>query len=392
MGLIPSLTGSLALDIFLALFTYYLTSSILSYRRLAHIPGKKLWGWSVLPLFRLHLNGGIYDKFGTLSDQYGPLVRVGPNWLVTSDPDVLRKMCAPRSPYIRSDWYNAMRMNPGHDNVISVRSEARHNEIRAKMINGYSGKEVGTLEADIDACVSDLMKLIQTKYVSPKGEVKPMDVGRKFQFFTSDVISKLAFNAKFGDLVSDNDNFGYIHEVETLFPNIFCTCLMGQWLDTFTKIGFLGLFAPTAKSQFGLGKVMGITDAQVNKRFDLEGNPLQTGEAKRSDMLASFIRHGMTQDEAKNESVFQMAAGSDTTATGLRGTFLGIITNPGVYLKLRDELDAAVKAGKMSTDDSEIIPNNEALELPYLQACIKEVSHSPLPSPSIRPHPRFPMK
>ncbi len=391
MALIPSLTGSVGLDIFLVIFAYYLTTSTLSYHRLAHIPGPKLWGWSVLPLFRLHLNGGIYDKFGEVCDQHGPLVRIGPHWLITSDPDHLRKMNSPRSPYTRSDWYNAMRMSPGQDNVLSTRSDARHNELRAKMINGYSGKEVGTLEADIDECVHDLLNLIDTKYLSSsKSGIKPMDVARKFQFFTSDVISKLAFNAKFGDLNSDNDNFGYIHEVETLLPNILCSCLMGTWLDRLTRIGFLGLFAPSAKAKLGLGKVFGITDAQVAKRFDLEGNPLQSGEeAKRSDMLASFVRHGMTQEEAKRESVFQMAAGSDTTATALRATLLGIITSPSAYHKLQAELDAAVRKGMMSGDELDVVANARALELPYLQACIKEVGTPITSSPLRLPFPSF---
>ena len=67
------------------------------------------------------------------------------------------------------------------------------------------------------------------------------------------------------------------------------------------------------------------------------------------------------------------AAGSDTTATGLRATLLGIISSPLVYKKLMTEIDEAVAAGKISSDDL-IISNAQARDLPYLQACIKEVS------------------
>lgn len=36
------------------------------------------------------------------------------------------------------------------------------------------------------------------------------------------------------------------------------------------------------------------------------------------------------------------------------------------------EIDAAVASGKMPADLDKVIPNTVALELPYLQACIKE--------------------
>ncbi|RMZ78725.1 hypothetical protein DV737_g3781, partial [Chaetothyriales sp. CBS 132003] len=338
-----------------------------SYTRLSHIPGPRLWGLSVFPLFQIHLNGGIYEKFGHLHQQYGPLVRVGPNTLLTADPDVLRRMSAVRSPYTRSDWYVALRMNPGQDNVLSVRSEARHDELRRKMGFGYSGKENLTLEQDIDDCVKEMVHLINTKYISGPGKIIPMDLARKIQFFTSDVMSKLSFNSKFHDLRDDNDNLGYIHEIETVIPNIFCTCCIPQIIDFLTDIGFLGLIGPSTNSKLGLGKVLAITRDQVAKRFGPDGKA--TGELK--DMLGSFIRHGLTQKEAESESVFQLAAGSDTTASGLRATLLGILSSPLVYQKLIKEIDEGVAAGKIPSDDL-IISDAQARELPYLQACIKE--------------------
>lgn len=36
------------------------------------------------------------------------------------------------------------------------------------------------------------------------------------------------------------------------------------------------------------------------------------------------------------------------------------------------EIDAAVASGKMPGDLDKVIPNKVALELPYLQACIRE--------------------
>jgi hypothetical protein len=237
------------------------------------------------------------------------------------------------------------------------------------MASGYSGKENPSLEQDIDECVLDLVTLIDRKYISkPPGRVVAMDLARKIQYFTSDIMSKLSFDAKFHDLRDDNDNFDYIKELETIFPNIFCICTIPTVVQFLTSIGFMKLFAPSVNSKLGLGKVLSITRAQVSKRFDVEGNP----KLNQNDMLGSFIRHGLSQNEAEQESVMQLAAGSDTTATGLRATLLCIITNPCVYTKLLAEIQAAMSSGKVASSTDNVISDEEARELPYLQACIKE--------------------
>ena len=141
-----------------------------SYRRLSHVLGPQTWGLSVFPLFWFHAQGGIYDKFGDLNRKYGPPVRIAPNTLLTSDPDVLRRMSAARSLYARSDWYIAMRLNPGQNNVLSTRDEKKHDDLRRRMTAGCSGKENISLEQDIDDCVLDLVSLIETKYLSTEWE------------------------------------------------------------------------------------------------------------------------------------------------------------------------------------------------------------------------------
>ena len=86
-------------------------------------------------------------------------------------------------------------------------------------------------------------------------------------------------------------------------------------------------------------------------------------------MLDSFIIHGLTQVEAESESLLQILAGADSTATCIRMTLLYLLTNPAEYLRLRHEVRRAVVCRLSS---SPVIQNQEALQLPYLQACIKE--------------------
>lgn len=85
-------------------------------------------------------------------------------------------------------------------------------------------------------------------------------------------------------------------------------------------------------------------------------------------MLGAFVRNGIPQRQIEAEVLFQMQAGSDTTAAAFRGIFLYLLTNPRVHSKLLLELGSASKSTPISTP----ITNAEAKNLPYLQAVIKE--------------------
>jgi hypothetical protein len=56
--------------------------------------------------------------------------------LITSDPEVWKRVLAVRSPYRRSGWYIGMRFDPNRDNVESVVDEVTHTALRAKMAAG----------------------------------------------------------------------------------------------------------------------------------------------------------------------------------------------------------------------------------------------------------------
>lgn len=72
------------------------------------------------------------------------MARIAPNMLLTTDLDLLRRMSAPRSPYVRSKWYLAFRLAPEKDNVFSMLDDKAHTKRRAQMNNGVSQLEYPT--------------------------------------------------------------------------------------------------------------------------------------------------------------------------------------------------------------------------------------------------------
>jgi len=61
-----------------------------------------------------------------------------------------------------------------------------------------------------------------------------MDLARKIQYFTTDVISKIAMDHKFFNLRDDADNYGYITEVENVIPNIASTQALPSLVQALT--------------------------------------------------------------------------------------------------------------------------------------------------------------
>ena len=273
-------------------------------------------------------------------------------------------MNAVRSPYTRSTWFNAAtRTEVGRDHVFSQIDEAQHTKRRQQMASGYSGKENLSLESDIDEHVQQLLDLIRSKYLSTTTRYTPMDLGSKIQYFTLDVISKIGFGKAFGDLKADADVDNYISSGRDGLSIIIVVAGLGltpylHWPP------IARIFGPSEKDATGFGKMMAVARGLIDSR-------LEKPTSGRSDMLASFIRHGLNRDDLLTESMLQILAGSDTTATAIRATMLYLMTHHRVYKILQAEIDATVASSQASTT-FDIVSDETLKGLPYLQAVVRE--------------------
>jgi cytochrome P450 len=338
----------------------YFTFVIWQWYRLSHIPGPFFATISKLWMVRHSLNGTLVSAVRKVTDRHGPLARIGPNELITSDPDVIRKMMAVRSEYTRGPWYNAMKFEPGKDNLFSMRDEVAHMKLRNKMAAGYSGKENESLEGTIDKQVAAFIHLIDMKYVSTSKDYRPMDISQKTHYFTMDVIGALAFGNPFGYLKEDKDLYDYSKITESLVP-VMMVLANVPWLADLLHSRFLSGLLPKESDALGFGAFIGVAKNVVAKRF-------ASTSIQQSDMLGSFMCHGLTAEELSSEALLQVAAGADTTANTIRAVLLHLLANPSVYRKLQAEVDDSIRSGQISSP----IKDSEARQLPYLQAVIKE--------------------
>ncbi|KAK4212592.1 cytochrome p450 [Rhypophila decipiens] len=358
------------------LILYYIVDAIIAWRKLRHFPGPFLASFSLLWLFRVALSGKAYKIRMALRHRYGEgmLIRISPDMLITDDPGIFQRINGVHNGYNRGDWYSVMRFDPYQHTMISSTDTAFHDDVKARMAAGYTGREVPAMECEIDEQIANLKSLFERKYLSTDSVVKPMDWGLVAQYFTLDALTKVAFGDAFGYLETDSDVYEYIKTVEdsTLY---FALCSDIPWIGKIlTSRLVLRLAGPSVSDRTGLGVTMAVAKQVVSARFD--GNP----EALiQQDMLASpiplsgkkrgsFIRHGLPRRQCEAELPTQLVAGSDTTANFLRTALLFIATIPHVYHRLQNEIDDAISSGQISNPAT----NVEAKKLSYLQAFLLE--------------------
>ncbi|OAA58727.1 Cytochrome P450 [Cordyceps fumosorosea ARSEF 2679] len=322
------------------------------YWRLRHFKGPFLAGFSRLWLVRSTWSGRAYLDFWDVTCKYGSIARVGPNDLITDDPELVKYMYNIRSKFRRSSWYDGMRFDPTRHNLLSLRDEGAHRNLRAKMAAGYSGREVDGLEHKIDENIDRFMALL-TKYASSD---KALDLGHKVQYFTMDVISDLAFGKPFGFLETDSDVYRYIETTERAFSVV----MIAATVPVLVRVLASPLLSvvPSEADKIGFGPVIRLAKKVAAQRF---GEKCKV----QKDMLGSFVAHGINQSEAESEILLQLIAGSDTTATAIRSTLLHVITNPPILARLHREIEERHPLDSIISDET-------ARSMPYLQAVVKE--------------------
>lgn len=243
---------------------YYVTSSVVAWRRLRKFNGPFLGSFSYAWIMRACASGSMGERFAAANARYGSgpssTVRIGPNELITSDPEVIRRTSAARSKYTRSDWYRLNSLDRRGEAMFSTCDTATHDRLKAQTAAGYAGKDNPHLEAEVDSIVAQMVGKIRTKYAARDGRERskmPMfDIARMAQYFTLDSIAKVAFGQEFGLIREEKDIYGHIdmlHEVAA--PVVFVggvpylRAIMGSDL-------VLAVAGPKPTDKRGLGRIM----------------------------------------------------------------------------------------------------------------------------------------
>ncbi|KAJ4386000.1 Cytochrome P450 monooxygenase aba1 [Gnomoniopsis smithogilvyi] len=356
--------GSLGLS---ALALCYLVTAISRWWRLRHIPGPFIAKFSYFWLGKTTHSGKQYYVHRELHKKYGPLVRIAPNYVITDEPHIIKSISSARSGYHRDDWYTTGRFNPWRDNLFSRTDPAIHSKAKLRLAGSYNGRETTNLESNVDEQVQSLISLMRSKYaVSARSPSRPLlDLGPTSNYFTLDVITKVAFGQHFGYMNEEKDLYNFMRLVRELWPRMSVSADV-PWIRRilFSK-PFLSLFGPKTTDKEGFGALMRVAEYHVSQRFKQDAKELD-------DSLGSLIKKGLTQEECESEGLFLIVGGTESTASALRSILIHTMTCPQVYKSLKGEIFQAINGGRLTKTSSDVIRNDEAASLSYLRAVIYE--------------------
>ncbi|KAF2998747.1 hypothetical protein E8E14_003388 [Neopestalotiopsis sp. 37M] len=343
-----------------AISVYTAWTKVRAWHNLRHIPGPSWARWSHLWLVKQIFAGVYVDRLQELHARHGPVVLLSPDMVAVGDPRAIREISNPRSAWGRGPLYLGFRTAPGEDSLFSQPDRKAHEVLRKKLVGGYSGKSIGLAQvhAMIDERVLKLIELIGSKYVASVNGDQTFDLSRLLKYFTTDTISSFAFQRCFGCLDRDGDFHNYLQMTSKIAPPMVAMCT----LPLFQKLQDTPSMKPFLPKGGFLKPILDIAREVVAERF---GEEIVDRD---DDVLGVWIANGLTQREAEVETVGQLAAGGETTATAIRATLLYLITSPLVYRKLQAEIDNAAERQLISSP----ITESEVRSMSYLQAVVKE--------------------
>lgn len=241
--------------------------------------------------------------------------------------------------------------------VFSETSNQRHAAQRKVISNMYAMSALVAYEPFVDKVNSELVAAL----VTHAAQQQEFDLFTWLQFYAFDVIGEITIGRSFGLIEAGYDKDGLlraIHEGNIVYgSNMGLVPELHPWYKWVVETFNIKNHWKTL--QF-------VIQREIKARMQGKTQP------DRQDFLAKCVELSETgkidQYTINNVVGSNIGAGSDTTGISLSATVYYLMKYPECLRKLRAELDTARVRGEVS----EPITFQEAQQVPYLQAVIKE--------------------
>ncbi|KAF5610572.1 cytochrome p450 oxidoreductase [Fusarium tjaetaba] len=311
--------------------------------------------------------GNAHEVYHQLHLKYGPIVRTGPNVVSISDPSAIALIYSIGSKFLKSSFYDVFTpiyKDSPMPSMFSVREPAHHQALRRPVAQKFSMSSIKAMEVFADECCDIFMSSMKEL------QGTDVDLGEWLQWYAFDVISAITFHRRFGFMEQRKD-------VELMIGDI------SSALEIGIMIGQVPSLYPWTTGNNTLAKFLAwqpfvhVPDpCRTVVKFaehciaEYDKNP---PEQDRPDLLGWLRQENakgekMSHRDLVNHLSNNLFAGSDTTAISLRACIYYLIKNPACFAKAQAEVDQADQEGKLSDH----VSYAECLQLPYLQAVMKE--------------------
>ena len=123
-----------------------------------------------------------------LHEQYGPIVRIGPNLLCLDYPELSRVIYNTDGKWVKTDFYkNSSSIIDGKItyHMFSECDNAEHARLKRPVVRHYSVPSVLAMEPHMDKVIADFLSHLQNRYVKPS---KVCEFGEWLGYCKSDPI------------------------------------------------------------------------------------------------------------------------------------------------------------------------------------------------------------
>ena len=117
----------------------------------------------------------------------------------------------------------------------------------------------------IDEQLTQWLRRASSDWASEATNIKPFNIGKRIQFLTVDVMTKICLGQPLGCVESDSDQYDFLKSIEQ--GNEVCQHLsvlleFNSVLHNIAKIPIIGArLVPQATDRLGVGRIMGVSSS-----------------------------------------------------------------------------------------------------------------------------------
>lgn len=118
------------------------------------------------------------------------------------------------------------------------------------------------MEPVIDEQLLDWLRMVSSNWTSKPGQSRSFDIGKRFQFLTVDIITKLCLGTALGCVASDSDMYDFLATVKqgnSICQHSSALLKLNSPMYYLAKNPYLGpLLVPKPTDRSGVGRIMGV--------------------------------------------------------------------------------------------------------------------------------------
>ncbi|KAI2784086.1 putative cytochrome P450 [Daldinia loculata] len=327
----------------------------LYFHPLRDYPGPTLYRASRLPWALKFATGSQAFFVQKLHDEYGSVVRIGPNHLSYTDPKAWKDIYGHRiggesSMYEMSKAHTFVKTIRSRPDSILTLNRDDHSKFRRVLSHGFSDSAMREQEPAIGKYIDLLISRLHEECENGK---KKLNIEAWYNWTTFDVVGDLVFGQSFHCL----ENIDYHPWIETIFKSVH----FGAMMIALTYVGLGELVQIIFKFGSSPKKARQYTKDMLTARLAMKG--------ERDDLFEGVLKKreewNLSFEMLSTNAFLLVIAGSETTATTLSGATALLLSHPNILEKLQQEVRSSFK----SADEITITSVNK---LYYMLAILNE--------------------